>query len=183
MSADELAPHAMRPADYEQKVRAVLEAAVAWLATIDARAESWLACKENMGSHAAWVAFVDAEARERDGLLGAAAAIRDFVSPPERHPMTGLHLENERLRRKLINARAQITQMRLDAEHRNRQLDALHFVWCGGRCGRDSAVHRFCGKPDDITEGTVREAESNTQKLRAWWDARQKRALAEVPRG
>lgn len=51
------------------------------------------------------------------------------------------------------------------AERRNRELDALHYVWCDGGC--DSGVHRWTdGKPD---EQTVREAVRNTGRLVSWY--------------
>jgi hypothetical protein len=63
--------------------------------------------------------------------------------------------------------RAQIRQMQVAAERRNRDLDALHLVWCDGGCS--SGVHRWSdGK---ITEELVQAAERNTQRLRRWYNA------------
>jgi hypothetical protein len=75
-----LAPHAQRPEDYEQKERAVLEAAVAWLAALDARGEAWVAYRESRGTGGAWEAFRVAEVREREATLAAAAAVRDLAA-------------------------------------------------------------------------------------------------------
>jgi hypothetical protein len=62
--------------------------------------------------------------------------------------------------------------------HKNRALDAMHWVWCDGGC--PGGVHRY---PDEdgimrhaeLTEATVREAERNTQRLRRWYDIYQAR--------
>ncbi len=54
------------------------------------------------------------------------------------------------------------------AERRNRDLDALHLVWCDGGC--PSGVHRY--DPDAIvTEEMVAAAERNTARLRRWYEA------------
>jgi hypothetical protein len=31
-------------------------------------------------------------------------------------------------------------------------------------------VHRYCGKPEDVTEAVVEAAERNTSRLRQWWN-------------
>jgi hypothetical protein len=45
------------------------------------------------------------------------------------------------LREQLKIARREIRLMQLTAEQRNRDLDALHMVWCDGTCAR--GVHRY----------------------------------------
>lgn len=51
---------------------------------------------------------------------------------------------------------------------RNRDLDALHFVWCDGGC--ETGVHRYDGAgPDAVTEEVVAAAERNTERLRSWF--------------
>jgi hypothetical protein len=59
----------------------------------------------------------------------------------------------------------QIRQMQVVLERKNRELDALHYVWCDGACSR--GVHRW----DDalITRELVETAERNTQRLRRWY--------------
>lgn len=47
---------------------------------------------------------------------------------------------------------------------RNKQLDALHFVWCNGGCR--GGVHRW--SENNVTEELVLEAERNTARLRTW---------------
>jgi len=54
-------------------------------------------------------------------------------------------------------------------ERKNRELDALHFVWCDGTCS--SGVNRWCDD-EKITEELVELAERNTRRLRRWWNNR-----------
>lgn len=51
---------------------------------------------------------------------------------------------------------------------KNRELDALHFVWCDGGCA--SGVHRF--DHDELTQEIVDEAVRNTERLKRWWQSR-----------
>ena len=72
------------------------------------------------------------------------------------------------LRRQVDNLRRQLTAAREAAERRNRDLDALHLVWCDGGCPR--GVHRY--NPDLlVTEELVAAAERNTTRLRRWYEA------------
>ena len=48
---------------------------------------------------------------------------------------------------------------------KNLKLDAMHYVWCNGGC--DSGVHRWF--KEELTEEIVKEAESNTARLRTWF--------------
>lgn len=50
---------------------------------------------------------------------------------------------------------------------KNRELDAMHYVWCNGGC--EGGVHRWQEKP--LTEEIVLEAERNTKRLRQWWES------------
>lgn len=59
----------------------------------------------------------------------------------------------------------QLKQATANNERRNRQLDALQFVWCNGGCA--GGVNRFTGAV--LTEEMVIEAERNTRRLRTWW--------------
>lgn len=54
-------------------------------------------------------------------------------------------------------------------ERKNRELDALHFVWCDGACA--SGVNRWCDE-EKITEDLVQRAERNVRRLRTWWNGR-----------
>jgi hypothetical protein len=68
----------------------------------------------------------------------------------------------------IANLRSQIRRMQVALEDRNRQLDALHWVWCDGGC--QSGVHRFDGKgPEAITQEVVDTAVRNTERLKRWF--------------
>ncbi len=76
----------------------------------------------------------------------------------------------------------ELTQARENNEQRNRELDALHYIWCDGGC--HGGAHRYCGSPDDITEEVVAAAERSTQRLRRWFQNRQyKKARSESGEG
>lgn len=169
------AKYPQRPQEYEQKVLAVLEAAVAWLDAYDAVQ----ACNEPLRSRSAIEAYEEHEKARRtlrDAVFAAAAAVRDFVSPHERH--TAMALENERLRAQVAQLRYELNDARICAERRNRDLDALHLVWCNGGC--TGGVHRYCGRPEDVTEAVVEAAERNTARLREWWTNYHGRAQTKI---
>lgn len=67
--------------------------------------------------------------------------------------------------------RTELNLMRQAAEHRNRELDALHYVWCSGGC--EKGVHRYCSNPEEITEETVQIIERQAKRLREWLTTRQ----------
>ena len=50
---------------------------------------------------------------------------------------------------------------------RNREMDALHYVWCNGGC--EGGVSRYVG--EEITEDIVKSAERNTSRLRTWFNS------------
>jgi hypothetical protein len=72
------------------------------------------------------------------------------------------------LRVKLQRHKAEITAMSRALERKNRELDALHMVWCDGACSR--GVHRWQGPDILVTEDLVKLAERNTSRLRTWYD-------------
>jgi hypothetical protein len=77
-------------------------------------------------------------------------------------------------RLQIARLRAEIRQMQIAAEARNRQLDAMHYVWCTGGC--EGGVHRFDGKgPAGITQEIVDEAVRNTERLKRRWANQQYR--------
>jgi len=64
--------------------------------------------------------------------------------------------------------RKEIHTMQVAAEKRNRELDAMHWVWCDGGC--ETGMHRYDGKgPEGITWEIVETAMKNTERLRRWW--------------
>jgi hypothetical protein len=67
--------------------------------------------------------------------------------------------------------RTQLTSARcsFSLERKNRQLDALHLVWCDGGCPR--GVHRYQDDDVLVTEELVAAAERNTKRLRRWYEA------------
>ena len=68
---------------------------------------------------------------------------------------------------KLADRGRQIAELNEALARKNRQLDALHMVWCSGGCR--SGVHRWT---DEIITGElVAEAERNTKRLRSWYDS------------
>ena len=72
----------------------------------------------------------------------------------------------------------EIRKMQLALEDRNRQLDAMSWVWCDGGCPK--GVHRFDGKgPEGITQEVVDTAVRNTERLERWWRNHQYRKERE----
>ena len=84
------------------------------------------------------------------------------------------HCEHDTIRdleTKIRSLKHEIDMMRQCAETRNRELDAMHYVWCSGGCIH--GVHRYDGRgPAAIDELIVVAAERNTKRLRAWWENR-----------
>lgn len=72
----------------------------------------------------------------------------------------------EELIQTIKRLRRQITDLREIAEIRNKELDALHYVWCDGSCV--SGVHRHSDEP--FTEDIVLEAEYHALRLRRKYD-------------
>ena len=70
------------------------------------------------------------------------------------------------LERRAATQAAQITHMREALERKNRELDALHMVWCDGACR--SGVHRW--RDEKVTGELVEIAERNTKRLRTWYN-------------
>lgn len=73
------------------------------------------------------------------------------------------------LRVKVKRHAAEITLLSRVLERKNRELDALHFVWCDGGCR--SGVHRWQSDKVLVTEYLVKRAERNTKRLRQWYDS------------
>lgn len=69
------------------------------------------------------------------------------------------------LREKVRRQAADIRQMQLVLERKNRELDALHYVWCDGGCYR--GVHRWTNTL--VTKEMVEAAERQARRLRRWY--------------
>lgn len=76
--------------------------------------------------------------------------------------------EIARLRAVVAELRATVTRHEAQLARRNRELDALHMVWCDGGC--PSGVHRYQGEDVLVSEELVATAERNTERLRRWYE-------------
>ncbi len=70
----------------------------------------------------------------------------------------------EKLRAMVNEQRRQLSILQEAQRERNRQLDAMHWVWCDGGC--KGGVHRW--EPTELTEELVALAERNAARLRSW---------------
>lgn len=86
-------------------------------------------------------------------------------SPGSLDPVVGLRSEIETLRAQVKELRRQVGFKDETLARKNRELDALHYVWCDGGC--NGGVHRWEDAP--MNEEIVADAERNTRRLRAWW--------------
>lgn len=73
--------------------------------------------------------------------------------------------ENADLRRQLAKAKGRARQLEDNLAKKNRELDALHYVWCSGGC--EGGVHRHFDK--ELTAKTVASAVRNTDRLVQWY--------------
>lgn len=92
---------------------------------------------------------------ERDLAVRFARTVLDVAGEPTDAVL------RERARRQA----ADIRQMQLVLERKNRALDAMHYVWCDGGCAR--GVHRWTNTL--VTREIVEAAERNAQRLRRWY--------------
>jgi hypothetical protein len=72
------------------------------------------------------------------------------------------------LRVKVKQQAREITHLAEVLKRKNRELDALHLVWCDGGC--PGGVHRWQDESAIITEELVKLAERNTRRLRTWYN-------------
>lgn len=70
--------------------------------------------------------------------------------------------EITRLQNQVTSLKREVNNMRLVLERKNRELDALHFVWCDGGC--PGGVHRYTKQ--QLTEEVVLQAEYQAIRLR-----------------
>lgn len=148
----------------------IIESARKWtgaIAEAEAADAAWHACT-NHDQMALYNLASAAHDRLKEAARTHLAAVRDLphdgIHDDER--IVALRNENERLRDQAKKSKRQVAAAMQNNETRNRQLDALHLVWCDGGCG--GGVHRYCGSKEDITEELVAEAERNTRRLRSW---------------
>ena len=100
-----------------------------------------------------------------DAIREIRAERRKWLLPPEPDLV-------ETLLKKLKRLRYEIRTAQEMNEHRNQQLDALHFVWCDGGC--ESGVHRYGDRSaDDITLEMVQEARRSVSRLERWYANRE----------
>ena len=83
---------------------------------------------------------------------------------------TSLRQEQDRV----VELRRQIEIQGDNNARRNRELDALHYVWCSGGC--EGGVHRFTHPAGGLTEEIVAEAERLVARMRQWLTTKAKRA-------
>jgi hypothetical protein len=75
------------------------------------------------------------------------------------------HLE---LQSKIHDQKRQLAMLNECLATKNRELDAMHFVWCDGGCG--GGVHRYEEMAKvPLTEDVVKRAEANVRRLRTWF--------------
>ena len=68
--------------------------------------------------------------------------------------------------------RRQLRIMQESLERKNRELDALHYVWCDGGC--KTGVHRWTA--NTVTEDVVVLSERNTARLRLWFESMKRKS-------
>ncbi len=69
------------------------------------------------------------------------------------------------LERKLKRVKEELTYLECKLHIKNKELDAMHYVWCDGGC--ETGTHRWV--KELITEDIVKRAERNTRRLRSWY--------------
>jgi len=69
------------------------------------------------------------------------------------------------LERKLKRVKEELTYVECKLHTKNKELDAMHYVWCDGGC--KYGTHRWTEQ--NITEEIVKMAERNTLRLKRWY--------------
>lgn len=75
--------------------------------------------------------------------------------------------ELDNLKARVRNQARELSMLSETLSQKNKELDALHFVWCSGGC--PGGVHRY--SDTRLTEEMIRIAERNTKRLRSWYNA------------
>ena len=77
----------------------------------------------------------------------------------------------KRLEGKIKAQARELKHLKEVLQRKNRELDAMYFVWCDGGC--KGGVNRW--NSHEVTEGVVSIAEQNTKRLRRWFETVQYR--------
>jgi hypothetical protein len=158
--------------------RDVSATAKAWLDALAARDAAYGSFAGSVESYQTWQSAIRAEESARRAHLAAVIdAPNDGV--PDDARIARLRTENVRLAEQVQKLRHEVTIAKGNNEARNRELDALHYVWCSGGC--EGGTHRYGGAPDDVTEEIVQLAERNTKRLRTWFESYKAREKRRAP--
>lgn len=99
----------------------------------------------------------------RDAAIRELRALKyAWFAPPDPDVIKVLSAKIKKLQWELRNQKEA-------GEYRNKQLRALHIVWCNGGC------QGGVPNPDEVNEELVVEAERNVGRLRTWWENRKYR--------
>jgi len=154
----------------------VSETAKEWLAAIEKKERAEEAFRDGTAPPDSFMqrykAWEDACKLERALQRIHLAALKDAPGSglPDDARIQRLRVENQGLAENVRRLRMEVDEMRKKSEEKNRELDAMHYVWCSGGC--EGGTHRWEGSPDDVTEEIVALAERNTGRLRAWFENR-----------
>lgn len=86
-----------------------------------------------------------------------------------------LNRERHRIDGKVHNQKRELKQLQDKREEKNRELDAMYYVWCDGGCG--SGVCRY-GHTQLATKDIVELAVRNTERLVKWHNNMEFRKLS-----
>lgn len=134
---------------------------------------AWLALRGDATFYQRWEArhihgierFIRDRANEKQRTRLAAAA-EVTGDRPLREELGAAILKNRKLA-------AEVRTAQEAAERRNRDLAALHIVWCDGGCPGG------VGAPETLDRETVLAAVRNTTRLVRWWNTARSRTFAD----
>ena len=101
----------------------------------------------------------------------------DVALPHEQESsvILGQQVTIRHLEQKIQRQKHEIKYLQLSAITRNRELDALHKVWCDGGC--KTGMHRWTG--ESVTQEIVDTAVANTDRMVRWWKSHKNRLEQE----
>lgn len=141
-----------------------------WLRRIPEGAQTthWLLGPDNeFGCETSHVECAERVLREMREMGAEFAETQERLSEQERRHEHEVRQRDERfasLERRHRNLLDQVAEQSRSALRREKELDALHYVWCSGSC--DHGVHRFDGQGTAaITDEVLRMAVRNTRRL------------------